>query len=127
MSVYYNGLTIQQHITCLKIALQAIGAVKNDLTMSQSKKEIYLQRVYGLQVSSYASIIYNYNQYYSSGILYRTDYLGANSIFSSLSSAKSNFYQMFLTACENAGVTKACEADLSIQEWLNNYVANGWV
>ena len=44
-----------------------------------------------------------------------------------LNSNNINGKNVFLTACENAGVTKACEADLSIQEWLNNYVANGWV
>ena len=120
---YYSNLTIQQHVNCLNIVLDAIAALESQ---GLGTDNIYMQRLYQVKVSSYASIIYNYSTYYND-ISYR-DELGASNIFTSESTAYETFRTWFKEACQIAGITIACEnsAYNTIDLWLDNYVANNW-
>ncbi len=126
---YYqrSWVTIEQHLSALKIALEAVEAT--------DEGSVYWQRARGVVVSSYASIIYDYDEYYKkcslgglgiTGTQDRVDYLGATSKNQDVAEAKANFYNMFKTACSDAGITRACEGVNTIQQWLDTYVAQKW-
>ncbi len=125
----YWWVSIDEHISALKAALEAVNAA--DISSVQNKST-YVKRANGVLASSYAAIIYSYEQYYnechifSGKYSYRTDYLGASSRTQSAGEARLAFAEKLKLACAKAGITKACEPLNTVQEWLDQYVSNGY-
>ena len=126
---YYLKVTVSEHCASLKRVNDAISAV-NSSSLTEEEKAVYLKRLYSVKASSYAMILYNYEDYYSKALTSSSNReLLGGSIVTGSSTAKANFTAEFKTICENAGITRCREgvdANNTVENFIANNVGNAW-
>ncbi len=127
---YYLKVTVSEHCTSLKRVNDAISAVENSSSLTEAEKAVYLKRLYSVKASSYAMILYNYDDYYSKALTSSSNReLLGGSILTGSSTAKANFTAEFKTICENAGITRCREGtdeNNTVENFIANNVGNAW-
>lgn len=105
------------HAKAIDAANAAITAIAADSSLSEAEKATYTKRANALLATVYGSVIGNWSGYEK----WHDEFLGSDTFadFEAYFGATVAECQEKLTsALENAGITKASESDMSIDEWI---------
>ena len=112
--------------------LGAISAVNESESFSEAQKNVYLKRLYGVQASSYTSILYYFDTYYNAASRDEKLMIGGekSGLFgvgiSDAATAKAAFVSAFKEICASAGITRCREGtdqDNTVENFLENNIS----
>lgn len=119
---YLHDISATEHVESLGFVNDAIAAINTDKTLKNTVKNRYLKRLYGVKSSSYCSILYYFDSYFTVATdEQKITLFGSADI--TKAAAKENFTAEFRTLCKNAGITR-CREGTDSNNTVDDFIAN---
>lgn len=122
---YYGKVTVGEHCASLQKIKNAIDLVNAATDLTDEQKTVYLKRLYGVEASSYASILHYYDDYYTWLTSTANKELMGGGSGVSATTAKANFTAEFKDICAKAGITRCHEGtseDNTVEQFISDYI-----
>ena len=122
---YYGKVTVGEHCASLQKIKNAIDLVNAATDLTDEQKAVYLKRLYGVEASSYASILHYYDDYYTWLTSTANKELMGGGSGVSATTAKANFTAEFKDICAKAGITRCHEGtseDNTVEQFISDYI-----
>ena len=119
---YLHDISATEHVESLGFVNDAIAAINTNKTLKNTVKNRYLKRLYGVKASSYCSILYYFDSYFTVATdEQKITLFGSADI--TKAAAKENFTAEFRTLCKNAGITR-CREGTDSNNTVDDFIAN---
>ena len=119
---YLHDVSIAEHLESLGFINDAIAAVNADIALNNTVKNKYLKRLYGVKASSYCSVLYYFDSYFTVANDEQKIAL-FNSSDITKETAKGDFTEEFKNLCKSAGITR-CREGTDANNTVDDFIAN---